>query len=430
MKNGVIALVKNSIPVRWIAEFYKLNWITLEKHVPKKILEDARDFKEPNNKKKLYLLKILAWMLADEQECAHEIGTPSIIEMKNIFYRKLHLAEKENFISGIIEYKNIAERNSFSEGVSEGHRKLIEAIYPSPKIKKSAKICLEEILALMHKDGVFTVDEKDISISHADKILQEYIQKMFASTKENRYFDERFVAYLDELMDTMGLDFKKAEAIRSYFEIGGHTELTYCEKHGLVKQSMLNAKNSGMDFLQRRLNSPENNFLSLSAVSECISLRAELSETQDTLRTNEDAWNQKVRTLTSEIVGFHNDFKLFVEYLQLGKNVSPAQTEKIMSVVHKVTPEAVIEVPLSEQDEHIRKILRTPIYDLELSVRAYNCLKSKKINSLFELVQYAQEELMQIRFFGQKSLSEIEQVLYEHGLWFCMDVVKYSEQNA
>jgi DNA-directed RNA polymerase subunit alpha len=78
-------------------------------------------------------------------------------------------------------------------------------------------------------------------------------------------------------------------------------------------------------------------------------------------------------------------------------------------------------------DEHtlkLRQILKTPLEDLDLSVRAFNCLKAAKINSLSELVQYEQDELMKFRNFGQKSLSEIEQVLIDRGLSFGMDLSK------
>ena len=79
---------------------------------------------------------------------------------------------------------------------------------------------------------------------------------------------------------------------------------------------------------------------------------------------------------------------------------------------------------VDESTLQLRKILKTPLEDLDLSVRAFNCLKAAKINSLSELVQYEQEDLMKFRNFGQKSLSEIEQVLGERGLSFGMDLVK------
>ena len=79
-------------------------------------------------------------------------------------------------------------------------------------------------------------------------------------------------------------------------------------------------------------------------------------------------------------------------------------------------------------DEHIlhmRKLLKTSLEDLDLSVRAYNCLKAAKINTLAELVRYDTHELLKFRNFGKKSLVEIEELLQEKGLTFGMDLAKY-----
>ncbi len=74
---------------------------------------------------------------------------------------------------------------------------------------------------------------------------------------------------------------------------------------------------------------------------------------------------------------------------------------------------------------HMRKILKTPLEDLDLSVRAYNCLKAAKINSLQELVTYDTNSLIKFRNFGKKSLMEIEALINEKGLSFGMDLTKY-----
>ncbi|MBC7651248.1 MAG: DNA-directed RNA polymerase subunit alpha, partial [Deinococcales bacterium] len=84
---------------------------------------------------------------------------------------------------------------------------------------------------------------------------------------------------------------------------------------------------------------------------------------------------------------------------------------------------------VDEQILQLRKVLKTPLEDLDLSVRAFNCLKAAKIDSLSSLVQYEQEDLMKFRNFGQKSLSEIEQVLLERGLSFGMDLQKLGLDN-
>lgn len=84
-------------------------------------------------------------------------------------------------------------------------------------------------------------------------------------------------------------------------------------------------------------------------------------------------------------------------------------------------------------DEHIlhmRKLLKTSLEDLDLSVRAYNCLKAAKINTLGELVRYDTHELLKFRNFGKKSLVEIEELLQDKGLTFGMDLSKYKLEEA
>lgn len=79
-------------------------------------------------------------------------------------------------------------------------------------------------------------------------------------------------------------------------------------------------------------------------------------------------------------------------------------------------------------DEHIlhmRKLLKTPLEDLDLSVRAYNCLKAAKINTLGDLVQYEEHELMKFRNFGKKSMVEVEELLEGKNLTFGMDLAPY-----
>jgi len=87
---------------------------------------------------------------------------------------------------------------------------------------------------------------------------------------------------------------------------------------------------------------------------------------------------------------------------------------------------------ISRQDDivdehilHMRKLLKTSLEDLDLSVRAYNCLKAAKINTLAELVRYDTHELLKFRNFGKKSLVEIEELLQDKGLTFGMDLSKY-----
>ncbi len=77
---------------------------------------------------------------------------------------------------------------------------------------------------------------------------------------------------------------------------------------------------------------------------------------------------------------------------------------------------------VDEQMLQLRKVLKTPLEDLDLSVRAFNCLKAAKINSLSELVQYEQEDLMKFRNFGQKSLAKLSRCFMKEAcilVWIC-----------
>ena len=79
---------------------------------------------------------------------------------------------------------------------------------------------------------------------------------------------------------------------------------------------------------------------------------------------------------------------------------------------------------VDEELLHMRKLLKTSLHDLDLSVRAYNCLKAADVKTLGDLVRLEISDMMKFRNFGQKSLSEIEQVLTERGLSFGMDLPK------
>jgi DNA-directed RNA polymerase subunit alpha len=89
------------------------------------------------------------------------------------------------------------------------------------------------------------------------------------------------------------------------------------------------------------------------------------------------------------------------------------------------TPKAEEDNVVDEEMLHMRKLLKTSLADLDLSVRAYNCLKSADVRTLGELAKLEISDMMKFRNFGKKSLTELEQLIDEKGLTFGMDVAKY-----
>jgi len=73
----------------------------------------------------------------------------------------------------------------------------------------------------------------------------------------------------------------------------------------------------------------------------------------------------------------------------------------------------------------MRQLLKTKLVDLDLSVRALNCLKAAEVEALGDLVKFNKNDLLKFRNFGKKSLTELEDLLATMGLSFGMDVTKY-----
>lgn len=83
------------------------------------------------------------------------------------------------------------------------------------------------------------------------------------------------------------------------------------------------------------------------------------------------------------------------------------------------------EEEFDETSLHMRQLLKTKLVDMDLSVRALNCLKAADVETLGELVSFNKNDLLKFRNFGKKSLTELEDLVSTKGLQFGMNVVKY-----
>ena len=129
--------------------------------------------------------------------------------------------------------------------------------------------------------------------------------------------------------------------------------------------------------------------------------------------------------------------KLIFEIVTDG-SISPkdALTEAAKTLIHhfmlfsdeRITLEADEIAQTETYDEeslHMRQLLKTKLVDLDLSVRALNCLKAAEVDTLGDLVSYNKNDLMKFRNFGKKSLTELEELVNVKGLNFGMDLSKY-----
>ncbi|MBL0047901.1 MAG: DNA-directed RNA polymerase subunit alpha [Bacteroidetes bacterium] len=94
----------------------------------------------------------------------------------------------------------------------------------------------------------------------------------------------------------------------------------------------------------------------------------------------------------------------------------------------KITLDSEDKVAGEEFDEsslHMRQLLKTKLFDMDLSVRALNCLKAADVETLAELVSFNKNDLLKFRNFGKKSLSELEDLVHSKNLTFGMNLAKY-----
>ncbi|MGJ8685320.1 MAG: DNA-directed RNA polymerase subunit alpha [Nonlabens sp.] len=132
------------------------------------------------------------------------------------------------------------------------------------------------------------------------------------------------------------------------------------------------------------------------------------------------------------------DYEKLVFEISTDGSIHPKQalTEAAKTLIHhfmlfsdeRITLEADEIAQTETYDEeslHMRQLLKTKLVDMELSVRALNCLKAAEVETLGDLVSYNKNDLMKFRNFGKKSLTELEELVNVKGLNFGMDLSKY-----
>ena len=132
------------------------------------------------------------------------------------------------------------------------------------------------------------------------------------------------------------------------------------------------------------------------------------------------------------------DYEKLVFEIQTDGSIHPknALTEAAKILIHhfylfsdeRITLEADEIAQTESYDEeslHMRQLLKTKLIDMDLSVRALNCLKAAEVDTLGDLVSYNKNDLMKFRNFGKKSLTELEELVVLKGLSFGMDLSKY-----
>lgn len=138
-------------------------------------------------------------------------------------------------------------------------------------------------------------------------------------------------------------------------------------------------------------------------------------------------------------VGQRTDYEKLIMHVTTDGSIN---AKEALTIAGKILKEHIekfitekIDEPFTQEEEEvdaekqrIANLLKTSIEDLNLSVRAYNCLKSANINTIGELVSRDEQDLLKFRNFGKKSLAELVEVIEDKNLHFGMDTSKYLDK--
>ena len=155
-----------------------------------------------------------------------------------------------------------------------------------------------------------------------------------------------------------------------------------------------------------------------------------------------DAIYTPIKNVKYEIESYRvedkTDYEKLVFEIETDGSINPtdALKESAKILIHhfmlfsdeKISLETEVKPENEEFDEevlHMRQLLKTKLVDMNLSVRALNCLKAAEVETLGELCSFNKSDLLKFRNFGKKSLTELDELLENNNLEFGMDVAKY-----
>jgi len=198
-------------------------------------------------------------------------------------------------------------------------------------------------------------------------------------------------------------------------------ELVICNMDPKTKHDFTFTIEKGRGYVPSEENRPENSVIGLIAIDSIFTPIINVKYTIEPYRVEQKT-----------------DYEKLVFEIETDGSIHPKEAlkEAAKILIHhfmlfsdeRITIE-IEEKPLTEEfDEELlkmRQLLKTKLTDMDLSVRALNCLKTAEVDSLGDLVKFTKNDLLKFRNFGKKSLTELDELLERNKLHFGMDITKY-----
>lgn len=205
-----------------------------------------------------------------------------------------------------------------------------------------------------------------------------------------------------------------------YFQVL-NPELIICNLESSVKLDLEISVEKGRGYISAEENKPKDYPIGLLAIDSIYSPIKAINYSVEPTRVGQNTDYEKLNIEIKTDGSIHPEEAL--------KHAATIMIQHLMIVSDKnITFETEVKKDDPKVDEkflQMRKLLKTSLTDLDLSVRAFNCLRAAEIKTLGDLVRYDIADLLKFRNFGKKSLTELEDLVRDKNLTFGLEVDKY-----
>lgn len=417
----MIVFIKNAIkigiPISVIAKVCEISYALVSKHTKDVRKTHIKEF--TGNTLKLEMLKLYAWSIADSENFNSAIGYHE--KLSKALYKYLNLDSWKHYLNGLVLAVNNFQTWSFNSSVPEGYRNLFNAMYENQNEKLTGKMVLHRCITEMYDNGTFPDEE---FIFSPEKALLQYVHNILEIEKLKNTFlvTDEFVHTVDAFVLSFSND-RMRTIIKTYYGICGENKLVpklIASNLFCPESSVESLRRKFLVYLHKHLKA-FNFFVESNQVCKSIfEKQRNINELKNTVREQEQKIfkNKEQLHLLCSVIIKKVDFSLIDVHenkmlRDLGYDLS--EKESIAKAIESDQAAATVFNLSAEQ----LKFLKTPLIDMDLSVRVYNCLKefsiyfkndaSMHINYSWQILNHSIEDLLKSRNFGKKSLIELEE---------------------
>ena len=411
LNNQTIPIYKQllliGLPSRIISQAMGVNRATVEKYFKSETL-NSQDYEivQGQPAAQLRMLELYSSWISDPDAFAL-LAAGTEHDLLHILWKELDLEDFITFITGVLNTAAYFGTPTFEEGIPDREQELFTDMffYGSSKLKASrvaSKEILKEIMLALHKEKLPFPSAREFThrILWYGRITQSLVHDYKKSVAPfiSVAVRDRVKKILQDLSEGNNYPTNlRVKAIETHYKVGWATKLHDYEVSEAVERKN---RTEGLEHLHRR------------AYKFIAPLRAHQEITLKMVAEQENA-DERIGKLMQANRALEEKLLLQHSHIEFLKSKAKLSIDD-----RRFLGEGVSDARIS--DGTFVAVLKMYVEDLELSTRAYNCIKAAKINTVFELVQFKTDQLLEFRNFGKKSLVEIEAVLHQKGLSFGM----------